>query len=149
MIDRPVEDAFAYFSDFANRPRWIGILERVIDPPQGAPGTGMRWQEANRMMGRSFVVDVELVDYVENQKWIDRVPTKPVPLHIGFTFEPVNGGTRIHGFAEPEISGPLRLMAPLVKLVLKRQFVGDMRRLKSQVESATQGAGEDPAPVRS
>ena len=133
-IDRPATEVFGYFSDLDNRPRWIGVLERVVRDPNEPVRVGSRWREVNRMWGLRFTVDVELIDLEPDRRWIDRVSTGPVPMELGFTFEPRGGSTALHGFVDLQASGPFRALVPLMRPVLRRQLRGDMQRLKREVE---------------
>ena len=61
--------------------------------------------------------------------------TGPFTAHNTYTFESVPGGTKVTDSAESELSGPLRLIDPLVGRMMHRQFVANLAALKDRLEA--------------
>jgi hypothetical protein len=51
-----------------------------------------------------------------------------------WTFDPHGGGTRVHFVAEGELAGVMRVLEPLARRAMARQFAGYHRNLKRVVE---------------
>ena len=58
------------------------------------------------------------------------------PIHAHFTFDPAEGGTRMRFRAHGKLSGPTRLMEPLLARVLRKQFAQNVATLKQVLEGA-------------
>ena len=64
IINRPVEEVFAYMDDIEKEHEWQPYLEsweQSLDPNQNREGTIRRYD--NRYMGRSFTNEYEVVVY--------------------------------------------------------------------------------------
>jgi hypothetical protein len=57
-----------------------------------------------------------------------------LPIHAHITFEPIGRGTRIRFSAHGQATGPMRLLEPLLRIGLRRQFAGHCARLKQILE---------------
>jgi len=60
----------------------------------------------------------------------------PYPVDGTWTFEPSGGGTLVGFTAAGELSGPMRLLEPIFKRVMARQFAAYHRNLRRNVTSA-------------
>jgi len=58
----------------------------------------------------------------------------PYPIDGTWTFEPDGNGTRVHFVAEGELRGGMRVLQPLLRLALARQFAGYHRNLRRNLE---------------
>jgi hypothetical protein len=60
----------------------------------------------------------------------------PQPVDGTWTFAQDGAGTRVSFVAEGDLRGPMRLLEPLVKRAMARQFAGYHRNLRRNVEAA-------------
>ncbi len=116
----------AYMTDPANDPEWIGGLREATllgDPPLTV---GSRVRRVAYFLGRR-------VEYVNEVLALDdthldmRSVVAPFPMHITYTFEARDGGTRVRNHV---CGGGIRLVAPLVR----RNVQKDLNRLRDILE---------------
>ena len=125
-VDRDPAAVAAYMTDPANDPEWIGGLREATllgDPPLTV---GSRVRRVAYFLGRR-------VEYVNEILALDdfhldmRSVVAPFPMHITYTFEPHDGGTRVRNHVR---GGGTRLAAPLVR----RNVQKDLHRLRDILE---------------
>ena len=137
VVDRPVEEVFAYVTDPAKLAEWQPNLVSVTQETDGPMGAGTRLREVRRgPFGRNVEAIVEVAEYEENRRFDLRIVSGPLPIDGRNEFRPAGGGTRIDLIAEGKLSGPLRFAEPILAGALRRQFAGYYERLKESLESS-------------
>jgi uncharacterized protein YndB with AHSA1/START domain len=135
VVDRPVEQVFAYVTDPAKLAEWQPNVISVSKETEGPMGAGTRLREVRRgPFGRSVEALVEVAEYEENRRFDLRIVSGPLPIDGRNEFRPADAGTRIDFVAEGRISGPFRLAEPILARALRRQFAGYYERLKELLE---------------
>ena len=144
VIDKPVEEVFAFVSDPSNEPKWhTDILEiRPAPDSRNRPGgdlptswtLGSTWLVAVSFMGRKeYLVEITGLEPDRRIQFTTRTgPLKPTTTYL---FEPAAGGTRFTRHVDMPVQGAFRLMAPLMRgSVQKRndRFVQNLKRLLEQ-----------------
>ncbi len=130
IIERPVEDVFAYVIDVEHDARWRSGVTRseLVSPPplsEGSEGqtqagkTVVRWRVVTFEAGRR--VDWELLD-------------GPIRGNGGYRVEPRGAHTLFTLHAEVHPSGLFRLVGPLFGLIGRRQNRKDVAVLKQLME---------------
>jgi len=137
VVDRPVEEVFAYVTDPLTLAEWQPNLVSVTQETDGPMGAGTRLREVRRgPFGRNVEAIVEVAEYEENRRFDLRIVSGPLPIDARNEFRPVDGGTRIDFLAEGKLSRPLRFAEPILARALRRQFAGYYERLKESLESS-------------
>jgi uncharacterized protein YndB with AHSA1/START domain len=138
-VDRPPHEVFAYLTDPGNLREWQGTheAEQLTDGPVG-PGT--RFREVHLLMGRRLESITEVSAYEPDRRFAVRIVSGPTPIDGRWELEPrAGGGTRLH-FSASGAPRP-RLLAPLMKVALRRQFRRQHERLKRAVEERAATGG--------
>lgn len=137
VINRPIEDCFAYLSDLANdvewRREWIDA-EKATDGPHGVGG---RFRLTGVLLGRRIATEYEATVYEPTRLAAWKAVSGPLPLTFSRAFEGVEGGTRVTMRYEGDLRGLLNLAAPLLASMGRRQLEGDFPKLKQLLEPAT------------
>jgi uncharacterized protein YndB with AHSA1/START domain len=113
VIDRPVEEVFAFVADQANEPKWHkDVLEAHPQQPL-EPGATVKWLV--RFMGKNnYVVEVTAFEPHRRIELTTRQgPLKPTLTH---TFEPTDGATRYQRHVQIPLDGMFRLVGPIMKI---------------------------------
>ena len=135
QIARPVHDVFAYATDPDHLSSWqtnTVSAQRVDDGPYGL---GSRLREVHRTTGgKELESVVEVVEYAPDRVFALEVK-EGTPIHAHITFDPVDGGTRMRFRAHGALSGPARIIEPLVARMLRKQFGQHVATLKQVLES--------------
>lgn len=146
QIDRAVEDVYAYATTVDTLPQWLGRVVEVEQLTDGPLGAGSRIRAGGKMFGRPLATFVEVTALEPGARFSFTGVTGPITVRNSYTFESVAGGTRVTDAAEAELSGPLRLIDPLVGRMMRRQFEANLAALKDRLEA--QAAGEGRTGVR-
>jgi uncharacterized protein YndB with AHSA1/START domain len=129
-VARPPEEVFAFMVEPGNLAKWQTIKTFVEPLTDGRPRLGYRVREGNRVGPRRWEHVVEFVEFEPGRAFAVRVVEGP-PSGGRWVFAPDDAGTTVR--FEAEFGAP-RLIAPLVKPLMRRQFRGYHRRLRDQVE---------------
>jgi uncharacterized protein YndB with AHSA1/START domain len=133
-IDRPVAEVFAYVTDTTNDPAWHTDILEVRKTPEGSIGMGTTWRlRIKPFMGVSESTS-EVVAFEPNRKEVLRGATGPMEATLTYLFEPANGGTKFTRRVQIKVSGMMRLMQPLMRLMVPKRNAGFLRNLKGILE---------------
>lgn len=137
VIDRPVQDVWAFVSDPRNEPKWhTDILAiRSEADPSGEPGSnwalGSTWLVTVRFMGRRQY-DVEITGLERDHRLEITTQTGPMKPVATYRLEPANGGTRFIRHVDLPVHGVFRMMKPLLRRHAQKRnadFVQNLKRL--------------------
>jgi uncharacterized protein YndB with AHSA1/START domain len=138
-IKRPVDAVFDYVTDPSKLATWQTNTVSAAQESDGPVGLGTRIREVHRRPGGKEAESVvEVSEYEPNQTFALRV-VEGTPIHALVTFEQIEEGTllrfRVHG----QLDGALRLLQPLARRPLRRQFAEHCATLKDVLERSVQG----------
>lgn len=107
VIDRPIEQVFAYVIEPANMPDWApGYLEGSWTS-EGPVGVGSTSTRVTDFGGRESESQHVITEYERNARIVTNTKTGPLEIKEIFEVEPAGDGTRVT-IAE-EVSAPLLL----------------------------------------
>ena len=136
QIARPVRDVFAYATAPEHLPSWQTNTVSATRVDDGPYGLGSRLREVHRAPGgKELESVVEVVEYAPDRVFALEVK-EGTPIHAHITFDPADGGTRMRFRAHGALSGPARIIEPLVARMLRKQFARHVATLKQVLESA-------------
>ena len=135
VIDRPIEDVFAFFSNFENSPLWGRTIKTVKDS-DGPISVGTRFREEAKIMGRTMKHESEVTEFDPPKRFFySNRFENGISEQARFTFESVEGGTRMNPAADVEMKGVPQMLAPLFSLVMKTFVRSLLNNLKEVLES--------------
>lgn len=136
VINRPVEEVFAYVANPENDPAWAGpvVVSRITSEPPIGVGT-TAYQEVN-FMGRRAELQAEVTQYVED-RLLHLRNTGGMKGSQTRTFEPAGDGTRFTLVMEGEVPSALRFMEGMATRAIRRQTEADLEKLKAFLEDGT------------
>ena len=135
-IERSIEEVFAFVADPSNFPRWAGAL--VNESRQTSPGplgVGTTFTQINKLMGCRFVSEMRVVTFEPPHHFEYITTAGPIRFAGHYTFVPSGNGTRFTSVDEPEPSGFLRYLQPLLHPFAQRQITANLMNLKAVIES--------------
>ena len=139
IINRPIEEVFAFLTDARNSPQWDSGLVDIRQTPQSPVGVGTRITEVRKFLGRKMETTSEVVEYEPSTKYIRKGTGGPFPVTGSFTFEPMAEGTKVIWTFEMKPGGFFALAEPLVARSLKRGLEGSLGKVKDLLESRAVG----------
>jgi uncharacterized membrane protein len=131
VINKPVEEVFAFVTDASKAPSWQGSLESVEGR---ASMVGQQHTEVRKLLGRDVRTVVELTAYEPNARWALKVVKGLVPYEVTVLFESHDGGTRLTTRVNGEATGLFRGMEGIINSQLEKSMEEDTRRLKRILE---------------
>jgi uncharacterized protein YndB with AHSA1/START domain len=135
-IARPPEEVFSVVTDPARLPEWQPRVAGVEQLEEGPLRKGSRLKEVREVRGKRLEQIVEVTAFEPSRRFGLRVVEGPLPVDGDLAFAPTpGGGTRLHVHGHGRASGVMRLLEPLLKVGLKREFRSQYRRLKDLLES--------------
>jgi len=128
VIERDIEDVFDFVADERNEPQFNPRMSRVELVTPEPIGPGSQFVAESRMMGRAFDVTVEYTVFERPRTLGSRSSStprgrkrRPLLIEGSLTFEAVPEGTQMRWRWQVETPGALRLMAPLLAWMGRRQ----------------------------
>jgi uncharacterized protein YndB with AHSA1/START domain len=135
MINRPVEEVFAYVTDTSNDPAWHTDILEARKTSEGPIGMGTTWHLRFKPAMGVSEGDTEVVAFETNRREVMRGVMGPMQPTLTYLFEPGDEGTRFTRRVQIKVSGMMRLMEPLMWLMTpkgNRRFVANLKRVLEQ-----------------
>jgi uncharacterized membrane protein len=137
VVDRPIDEVFAYIGDQLNAPRWQAALVEVKRVTEGPPGIGTKHAFVRSFMGRRLEASNEYVAYEPGKLITFKSTSGPVAFEASYLFESVAGGTKVTSRIEMNARGLLSLAEPLIARSLRREMDAAFVALKDLFEQPT------------
>jgi uncharacterized protein YndB with AHSA1/START domain len=136
-IDRSTSTVFAYVTDPSKLGTWQMNTVSVVQEGAGPLGRGTRLREVHRAPGGKELASlVEVSEYEPDRVFALRMLEGALPVDAHITFEPTDRGTLMRFFAHGQLAGAMRLLQPLLRRTLRRQFAAYCATLKRVLENA-------------
>ena len=135
VINRPVEEIFAFMSNPENDPKWVSASSEVKITSQGPIGVGTTYRPVVTFLGWRMEGESEITEYEPNRRYVQKSVSGPFPVEWTVTFERVEGGTRVTLTGVVEPGGFFKLAEPLLVSIIKRRFEADLANLKDLMEA--------------
>ena len=134
VVEAAPEAVFDYMTNPANLGAWQTSKTSVQQLSDGPPGLGTRVLERTKPPGvKEFEQVVEFTEFQRPRRLHVHVVEGPQPIDGTWTLEADGARTRVVFMAEGELRGPTRLIAPIVRRVMARQFAGYHRNLRENL----------------
>jgi len=138
IIERPVEDVFAFLTDARNNALWQANagLKATRQEPEEPVGVGTRITETWQFLGRKTEATREVTEYELNHKCTQRHLRGASPIKEGMLlFEPVAEGTRCTYTALVQTEGVFALTGPFLASTLKKAMETSLAEAKHVLET--------------
>lgn len=135
VIDRPVEEVFAYATDPDNVAQWAGPVVESKKTSDGPVGKGTTSSRITQFLGRTMEGTYEITEFERNKRYADSTTSGPVPISSRISFDEVDGGTKVTIRGEIQGAGFFKLAEPLLARMSKRQVATDIQTLKDLLEA--------------
>jgi carbon monoxide dehydrogenase subunit G len=142
VIDRPIEEVFAFVTDPTNDSLWQAWTLETEQTSEGPIEVGSTLRSTAKMLGRRIEVTMEVTENDPPHRQCVRITSGPIPASGCYQLEPADdGSTRFTQTFKGEVGGFFRMAEPLVGRVISRQTEADMATLKDLLESSeTEGS---------
>jgi hypothetical protein len=136
LLGEPAAGGGLRLYDGPSKSRRLADFEDLLEQlTKGPPRLGMRVRERTKSPGgREFEQVVEFTEFDRPRRFHVHIVEGPYPLDGTWCLEPDGAGTRVRFVAEGELSGALRLLQPVARRVMGRQFAAYHRNLRRNLE---------------
>jgi hypothetical protein len=135
IVNRPVEEVFDFIADERNGPRYNPRMLVAENLSDGPIGVGTRFRTELKTIGRTMPMIVELTPYERPWRLASLTRSSMMETDGELSFEAVPAGTRMRRSWEVRLRGAMRLLAPLVGVIGRRQEQRIWHRLKHLLRS--------------
>lgn len=140
VINRPIEEVFAFLTNPDNSSLWQGMVLEAKQTSEGPVGVGTMGQVVGQFLGRRMESTWEVTEFELNRKATLKTTSGPIPYMNSATLEPVEEGTKVTLVAEYEVGGYFKLAEPILARMAQRQAETDYANLKDLVEAQAEGS---------
>jgi uncharacterized protein YndB with AHSA1/START domain len=134
-IGRPVDEVFNFVADMTNEPRWHTDIVDATQVTEGDVALGTRYRVRFRSsMGPPEGI-VEVAEFDPLRRFASRSDLGNMAPTVSHDFEPVDGGTHVTRRVRIEMSGAMRLTAPLMRMMVRRRNLRFIDNLKRELEA--------------
>jgi uncharacterized membrane protein len=136
VIERPVEQVFAFLADLENAPKWQSGLTDSTKLTDGAIGVGTKFREVIRIVGRPVETVCEITAYEPGRRMqFKSNSSKVIQYTVEYSFHAVGNDTRIEATGETQLGGLWRVIELLFAGEVKREAKAELQRLKEVLEA--------------
>jgi len=131
VVEKPVEEVFAFVSDPANTPRYQpDIVASRIETP-GPVRLGTRFNETMKMGPWKMDSSCEVVAFERPRNVTFAATGRTLHYRCQFLFEPVPQGTRIRIAGVARLQGWWRLMEPMMRAGMRKAVPQQLARMRA------------------
>ena len=136
VINRPIEEVFAFVANFENHPKWESNFQKVKLLASIPTGVGTTYQCELKLPGQTATSKFEITEYEVNKKIaFEAEAAGPAKPNGSFLFEAVPGGTKTTLLPRPEFRGIFKLLEPMMAGYVRKQNQEHLIKLKQILEA--------------
>jgi uncharacterized membrane protein len=134
VINRPIEAVAAYASNPDNVPSWYANIKSVEWKTERPLRIGSKLAFVAHFLGRRLAYTYEIIE-LDARHLIMRTAEGPFPMETTYTWEPINGATRMTLRNRGNASGFSKWVSPFMAFAVRRANRKDLALLKQQLEA--------------
>ena len=136
IINKPVDEVFAYVTDVNTWPLWEAGLIEAEQTSDGPLDVGTTFRGMNYALGQRMEWTSVITNYIPCESWGQKITSKSWSTEERLAFEPFQGSTtKFTLVSELEMGSLLRLFAPFVACKMQKQIGKNLVRLKDILEA--------------
>lgn len=134
IINRPIDEVFAFTSDTMNLPLWQTDVLEAKHEPEGPVQVGTKLTLVRAVMGRKVEGTADIVEYAPPTRYAFKTTSGPAVTGLN-TCEATAEGTKFTTTFDMNTGGLFSLADPLVGRTIKRSVESGLANLKDLLES--------------
>jgi uncharacterized membrane protein len=139
-VERTPDEVFAFVSDVVNNPRWRKNVVSAAWLDDGPMRVGRRGRQSQRVIGRVWTVEAEIVEWDPPRRVMWQAAQGPVKARSWVRVEPDGSGSLVTGGADGGFTGPVgRLLTRLAAPRMLKQARIDLETLRASLEGEASG----------
>ena len=133
VLPVPVELVSSYAGDPTNAPAWYANIRSVSWRTHPPLAVGSRMDFVASFLGRRLAYTYEVVELDPGRRLVMRTADGPFPMETTYTWEPLDGRTRMTLRNTGTPAGFGRLAAPVMVRAMRSAMVKDLERLERRL----------------
>ena len=134
VIGKPREGVASYAADPRNVPAWYENIKSVEWKTEPVVAVGSKIAFVAHFLGKRLAYTYEIVEYVPGERMVMRTEEGPFPMETTYKWETVPAGTLMKLRNRGTPSGFSVLVAPFMKMAVRRANQKDLALLKQLLE---------------
>ena len=119
VVNKPVNEVFAYMADFHNNPKWSPDIAEVTKTSSAATiGMGTTWRQVVIARNRKLPYDLTVDQFEGNRMYHFKGTGSALDYEVTCRFNPDAGGTKV----SIAVSGHVKGFAKLFRGAVERSF---------------------------
>lgn len=135
MISTPIKQVFNFVSTPENDFQWRYGTLATASLTNGLGTAGTFFRSIGQLMGRRNLSTFEVTEYELDKKYGFKSLSGPLHSKTSYTFESVNGGTRIDIVIQARLSNFFQVTEGTMGKMMKKQLREDIGKLKNVLEA--------------
>jgi polyketide cyclase/dehydrase/lipid transport protein len=135
FIERPVKRVFDFVSTPENDFQWQYGTLASSKLAEGIPSKGSFFRSIGHWMGRRDLSTFEVTEYKPNQKYGFKSLSGPLESQTSYTFEIVEGSTKITVSTQAHLVNPLQMAEGILEKQMRKQQKENLAMLKELLEA--------------
>ncbi len=135
VIDRPIEEVFAFMAEVENLKQWAENTIEARQTSEGPVSAGTTCTVRSKAMGRVMAHHFVVTQYEPYTRYAAKSTSGPFPMQMSYSLEPTDGGTKVYTVSEADLGGIARIAGPVLSAMARKQIAADHRKLKAMLES--------------
>jgi uncharacterized protein YndB with AHSA1/START domain len=138
LIERPIEEVFAFLADGENDPKFSPRVLEIAKTNEGPPGVGTVYASTVKDAGVKTKREFKITEFEEPTRirWTEVSKNLVTAAEGGYDLERANGGTRVTIYNVLEGHGPGKLIAPLALRSARKGADDFGKAIKAAVEAS-------------
>jgi uncharacterized protein YndB with AHSA1/START domain len=138
LIDRPIEEVFAFLADGENDPKFSPRVLEIAKTTDGPPGVGTVYASTVKDAGMKTKREFRLTEFVppDRIRWAEVSKNLVTAPEGGYDLERKGSGTRLTVYNVLEGHGPGKLIAPLALRSARKGADDFGKAIKRAVEAS-------------
>lgn len=140
IIERPVEEVFAYLIDPSTVPEWQADISRQVNITDGPMRVGTILLNSKKSIWGDYEYEREIMDFVPSKTFSFYSHDKSLEFKMSYVLQSVNSRTKISvigEFKKTETSLYRYIPQVILKYGIKRVFLNHNKLLKKNIEKET------------
>jgi uncharacterized membrane protein len=130
IINKPIEEVFAYVTHLDNEILWQPQIQKVYMTCDSSLCKGATFVEIRQTFGRRFEWVFQVTLFEDNKRYCIETISGTIPYKGCRIFEAVDGGTKVTEAGELETNGFFKIFNPLLVLISRRPLAVAYKKLK-------------------
>ena len=135
VLNCPVEQVFAFMTDFQNLARWQSGTAEMKQITPGPVRVGTQATVVRQFLGQHVERTIEVTDIQPNKSFAMKTIAGPMTMRFTYSFEALGSGSRLAVMGEMDPQGFLKLAEPVAAQEIKRQLEANLDKLKRTLET--------------